>query len=244
MKTTIRIYSLLLPLLTLLQACDLKQNQAPSTVPKQVKKDSISTQKPDKQEKELITIAQLKEKGAQWADISKLAPDIPLDIRYATTNNFTKKQIYDCPKCLLRVEVAEALLEINRILQKEGYGMKLFDCFRPRAAQQRLWDIMPDKRYVTPPTKGSMHNRGAAVDITLTDLDGKELDMGTDFDVFTRVAWHNYKDLPEQVINRRILLKNHMEQNGFKSITTEWWHYSYVGKKGYTIGEDLWQCDD
>lgn len=190
-----------------------------------------------------ITIDSLKKQGKIWADISQIAPDIQLDIRYATGNNFTKQQIYDCPKCLLRLEVAEALLKVKADLKKAGYGIKLFDCFRPLAAQERLWKIKPDRRYVTPPEKGSMHNRGAAVDITLTDLEGTELDMGTDFDVFTRKAWHNYKDLPKQVIERRILLKNYMQNHGFKSITTEWWHYSYVLKKGYGIQTEFWDCD-
>ncbi len=225
----------------LLYSCEYKeQKSVTKTKTPQVRVDSIELKSIEAPK--VLSIENLKQEGAQWADINLLAPDIALDIRYATNNNFTKKQIYDCPKCLLRLEVAEALLLVKASLSKSGYGLKLFDCYRPLAAQQRLWDIKPDKRYVTPPEKGSMHNRGAAVDITLTDTIGNELEMGTDFDVFSRKAWHNYKDLPKQVIERRILLKNHMEQHGFKSITTEWWHYSYTGKKGYGIRKDFWEC--
>lgn len=231
--------------LLLFSACDSEVGKSNVSSPKGTSKSDLkdtipSTPAPTKP---LQTIAALKESGQQWANIGLLAPDIPLDIRYATSNNFTKQQIYDCPKCLLRVEAAEALLEAKAALLQAGYGIKLFDCFRPVAAQERLWAIKPDKRYVTPPEKGSMHNRGAAVDITLTDLEGKELDMGTDFDVFSRKAWHRYKDLPEQVIDRRILLKSYMEKHGFKSITTEWWHYSYVGKGGYGLKKEFWDCD-
>lgn len=229
-------------ILILLSSCESRK-PSPSEKPKPTitAVDSTPVKKP---EIPIVpTIEELRQQGEQWADIGLLAPDIPLDIRYATDNNFTKKQIYDCPKCLLRLEVAEALLKAKATLHQSGYGIKLFDCYRPLAAQQRLWDIVPDRRYVTPPEKGSMHNRGAAVDLTLTDADGNELDMGTGFDVFTRKAWHNYKDLPKQVIERRILLKFHMEQHGFKAITSEWWHYSYVGKKGYGLKKEFWDCE-
>lgn len=235
MKYTIGI------LILLLFSCDLKENKPPASPQSSTTADSLpqhTTPPPLK-----LSIDTLKAQGAKWVDISLVAPDIHLDIRYATTNNFTKQQIYDCPKCLLRLEVAEALLGLKAEFLDAGYGLLLFDCFRPLAAQESLWAIKPDKRYVTPPSKGSMHNRGAAVDITLTDLDGKELDMGTDYDVFSKVAWHRYRDLSEEVLARRVLLKETMERHGFKSITTEWWHYSYVGKKGYGIRQEYWECE-
>ena len=117
-----------------------------------------------------------------FTEVVALDASIRLDIRYATTNNFTKAKIYDCPRCLLRPEAAEALVKAHKMLQKKGLGLKMFDCYRPRPYQQRLWDKVPNADYVTPPAKGSMHSRGAAVDLTIVDANGKELDMGTPYD--------------------------------------------------------------
>lgn len=165
-----------------------------------------------------------------------------VDIRYATKNNFTKQKIYDCGRCFLRPEAAQKLDNIRQELEEEyGYGIKLFDCFRPRPYQQKLWDIVPDPDYVTPPQKGSMHSRGLAVDLTLTDQDGRELDMGTPFDFFGKEAHHAYTDLPDQVLKNRALLKNVMEKYGFRAITTEWWHYSL--NISYPLDNWLWPCE-
>lgn len=168
--------------------------------------------------------------------------DIYLDLRYATTNNFVEEQLYDCSRCFLRPKVAKALLKAQASLKEKGLRFKLFDCFRPRQIQERLWAKVPNATYVTPPTKGSMHNRGTAVDLTLVNEQGKELDMGTEFDYFGPAAHHTYKDLPEEVLNNRSLLKSTMEQNGFRAIRTEWWHYSYRGMS-FPLDTMLWQCE-
>lgn len=177
-----------------------------------------------------------------WTELTK-GEGFVLDIRYATTNNFTKKRIYDCGKCYLRPEAAEKLKVINEELkEKFGYGIKIFDCYRPRPYQQRLWDIVPNPDYVTPPHKGSMHSRGLAIDLTLVDKDGKELDMGTPFDFFGKEAHQGYPDLSDAVKRHRWILKSTMQKHGFGSIRTEWWHYSYNGKT-YQLDEWVWKCD-
>ncbi|MEY3243588.1 MAG: hypothetical protein RIR11_5027 [Bacteroidota bacterium] len=179
----------------------------------------------------------------EFSNIADLAPDIKIDIRYATKNNFTKAQIYDCPKCLLRPAAATALVKVHEALKKQGYGgLKMFDCYRPRPYQQRLWDKVPNPDYVTPPTKGSMHSRGAAVDLTVVDKNGKELDMGTEYDFFGKKAHFDHLDLPEKVLANRRMLRSAMEAAGFEGIRTEWWHFSYRTGK-YDFSDYLWPCE-
>ena len=127
-------------------------------------------------------------------------------------------------------------------LKKEGLGLKMFDCYRPRPIQWKLWKKVPDPRYVADPRKGSMHNRGAAIDLTIVDSNGEELDMGTDFDFFGQEAYHTYTKHPQKIMGNRNKLKSIMEANGFRSIRTEWWHYSYK-LKSYAISDWVWNCD-
>ncbi len=177
-----------------------------------------------------------------WIDIQDLEPDIDLDIRYASTNNFVNEKMYECGKCFLRPEIAKALQKVQEDLREMGYGgLKIFDCYRPRPYQQALWDKVPDANYVSPPEKGSMHNRGAAVDLTIIDQYGMELDMGTDFDFFGVEAHHTYREFNDAILNNRKLLKDVMLKRGFKSIKTEWWHYSYY--KAYEISDWIWECE-
>jgi zinc D-Ala-D-Ala dipeptidase len=179
---------------------------------------------------------------AGFKDVQVLDKTIPLDIRYATTNNFTKAQIYDCAKCLLRPEAAKAIAKAHAALKKQGYGgLKMFDCYRPRPYQQRLWDKVPDPNYVTPPAKGSMHSRGAAVDLTIVDKSGKELDMGTAYDFFGPEAHYDYTKHTQTVLDNRKLLRTTLAKYGFEGIRTEWWHFSYRKKK-YELSEYVWKC--
>ena len=117
-----------------------------------------------------------------WRNITDYDQTILLDIRYATKNNFVEEIMYDCGKCFLRPKVADALIKANIEFGKKGYRIKVFDCYRPKPVQQALWDRVPDAKYVTPPHLGSMHNRGAAVDVSLVDDNGYELNMGLGYD--------------------------------------------------------------
>ena len=179
----------------------------------------------------------------QWTDLHLLDSTIIIDMRYATTNNFVKEKMYDCGRCFLRPEVARRVVQAHQQLQEGGLGLKMLDCFRPRPIQQKLWDKFQDPRYVTPPEKGSMHNRGAAVDLTIVDEEGNQLDMGTAFDFFGKEAHHAYMDLSEDVLRNRKLLKETMISVDLHPITTEWWHYSYK-EKSYALSDMLWNCEN
>lgn len=179
---------------------------------------------------------------AGWTEFVE-SDDMILDIRYATDDNFTKEVIYPCPRCFVRDTFAKILININqRMIQDYGYQLKFFDCYRPSPIQQVLWDKFPNPSYVTNPIKGSMHNRGMAVDITLVDSLGQELDMGTTYDHFGQEAHYTYKDLPKEVIANRTLLRNIMESYGCKGIRTEWWHYSLT-RPSYAIADWEWPCE-
>lgn len=179
-----------------------------------------------------------------WSEVTRLDPRLMIDLRYATTNNFVEEKMYDCPRCFLRPEAAVALQKIHSELITAGYHIKLLDCYRPKSVQEKLWAKVPNATYVTPPEKGSMHNRGFAVDVTLIDDQGKELDMGSPFDYFGRSAHHDNFDLEPEVLARRKLLKETMARFGFKHIRTEWWHYSYQGpyKSPFKIDDFQWSC--
>jgi D-alanyl-D-alanine dipeptidase len=177
-----------------------------------------------------------------WIELSN-KDGFAIEIRYATTNNFTNSQIYDCPRCLLREEVATSLSLLNQhLVEKYNLRIKLFDCYRPKAYQQRLWDKVPDPSYVTPPSKGSMHTRGMAVDLTLVDSLGNELDMGTEYDFFGKEAHFDYTAHDAKIIERRQFLRKKMEDYGFIGIRTEWWHFSY-DSGNYDLATFTWTCE-
>lgn len=177
-----------------------------------------------------------------WTELIRLDTSFILNLKYATTENFVNQQLYDCPRCFLRPDAAEALSKVQQYLKTKELTLMLFDCYRPRPVQQELWNIMPNASYVTPPTKGSMHNRGLAVDVTLATLAGDTLEMGTPFDFFGRRAHHTHTAHKPIVLENRQLLKSTMEKFGFKGIRTEWWHYSFRGEMG-RLSDMEWGCD-
>ncbi len=170
--------------------------------------------------------------------LSALIPDLQYDLRYATTNNFVQKIMY--PKStnytFLRLAPAKALDSVQQELKQKGYGLKIFDAYRPYAVSVAFWDLVKDERYVANPAKGSGHNRGIAIDLTIINkTTGVALDMGTDFDNFTDTAHHSFLQLPETVLENRKLLKTTMEKYGFKALSTEWWHYSFPNTRDYDV---------
>jgi D-alanyl-D-alanine dipeptidase len=164
------------------------------------------------------------------------------DLRYATTNNFLKSRVYPCAECYTRAKTARALLLANRDFMAKGYRIKFFDCYRPNSVQFKMWELVPNPQYVANPVKGSIHNRGGAVDITLVTLDGRDVDMGTDFDFFGKRAYHDNTDLPKHVLENRKLLKETMEAHGFWAIRTEWWHYNLSAASSYPVANFEWDC--
>jgi D-alanyl-D-alanine dipeptidase len=170
-------------------------------------------------------------------EIKTVMPNIVYDLRYATQNNFTHRNLYNSGKqTFLRTEAVKALQAVQNDLAKRTYGLKLFDAYRPYAITKRMWDLIHDDRYVADPSKGSGHNRGLAVDLTIIDLnDGTELNMGTAFDNFTDTAHHSFKNLSAAVLQNRKVLKETMEKYGFKALETEWWHYSWPNDRNYEV---------
>ncbi len=181
----------------------------------------------------------------QWLDLADLDQSIAMDLRYATTNNFVEEKMYDCGRCFMRPNAARALVAAHQALQKQGYGLKMFDCYRPRPVQQKLWDKVPNPNYVARPWKGSEHNRGVAVDLTIVDENGEQLDMGTKYDFFGKEAHTYYSNFEnDAVIKNRQLLRRTLRKYGFQHIRTEWWHYSYKEKVvSREISDMLWACE-
>lgn len=176
--------------------------------------------------------------------LADFSEDFAYDMRYATENNFLKAKVYDCAECYTRVKTAKALIEANQDFMKEGAKIKFYDCYRPNSVQYKMWAIVPNPQYVANPDKGSIHNKGGAVDITLVDMDGNELDMGTDFDFFGKRAYHDNMDLPQEILDNRKLLKETMEAHGFWSIRTEWWHYNLSAASNDPVANFKWECND
>lgn len=173
---------------------------------------------------------------ARLVDIQNINPNIFLDVRYATTNNFLEQQLYPVAKCALRKEVAEQLSKVQNDLEEIGLGLKVFDCYRPLSVTKKMWEVLPDSRYVANPAKGSRHNRGAAVDLSLVDFKtGIELEMPTDFDDFSEKAWRDYEGNEPQVRRNSNLLAFMMKKHGFEPLITEWWHFDFEGWEKFSI---------
>jgi D-alanyl-D-alanine dipeptidase len=169
-------------------------------------------------------------------DLEKFVPGIVLDIRYATTNNFTKEKIYNLAKAYARKPVAAALLKVETELKKQGLGIKIFDAYRPYKATVKFYEVYHDTTYVASPYRGSRHNRGCALDLTIIDLKtGNELKMPTGYDSFRKEAWPSTPVTDPEIKKNRTLLINIMERNGFKVNSSEWWHYDFIGWKKYEV---------
>ena len=181
----------------------------------------------------------------KFVNIKTLSPEILLDMKYATADNFLGQVVYDCAECYLRKATAQALVAAQKDFVARGYSLKLFDCYRPLSVQKKMWKILPGTHYVANPAKGSKHNRGAAVDLTLVEIaTGKEVDMGTPFDTFSPKAHHSYTDLPKEVLVHRQLLKEVLGKHNFKPIFSEWWHYEYRPEMTSPVEDLAWPCPD
>lgn len=178
-----------------------------------------------------------------FVNLKDYSKDFVYDMKYATLDNFLKAKVYDCAECFLRIKTVKAMIKANTEFMKMGYKIKIFDCYRPLDIQKRMWKIVPNPEYVANPSKGSIHNRGGAVDITLVDANGVELDMGTTFDFFGIEAGHNYQNLSQKIKSNRELLKTIMIQNGFNSLDSEWWHYNLKSALNDKVSNAKWKCD-
>ena len=193
------------------------------------------------------TLLQAQNKGAitdtTFVNLKDYSTDFVYDMKYATTDNFLKAKVYDCAECFLRLKTVKALIKANKEFIRKGYRIQLFDCYRPLDIQKRMWQIVSNPEYVADPAKGSIHNRGGAVDITLVDSEGVALDMGTPFDFFGPEAGQNYQNLSNEVKQNRVFLKQIMQENGFVSFDSEWWHYNLLNASKDKVSNTKWKCD-
>lgn len=163
---------------------------------------------------------------------------LSLDLRYETKNNFTHQVLYrEKPRqTYLRKPAAMALDSVLSDLKRMNLGLKIFDAYRPYFITVKLWEKEPDPRYAADPAKGSGHNRGISVDLTLIDLKtNRPLEMPTGFDNFTDSAHQDFMSLSPRIIGNRNLLKEVMEKHGFIALPTEWWHFSWPHPEDFDV---------
>ena len=173
------------------------------------------------------------------APITEATHGVELDLKYATSDNFTGQPIYSRADCYLHVE-AEKLLKIARDLAEvQGWRLCIFDAFRPSEAQWKMWNHTPDPDFLADPRRGSPHSRGVAVDLTLIDAQsGEALDMGTGFDAFTPLSHHGNTEISTDAQKNRLLLMGLMTTAGWDFYRNEWWHYQLFDSRDYELFSD------
>lgn len=177
-----------------------------------------------------------KEPAKALVNLQTFIPGIDLEVRYATASNFMNEKLYPVAKAFLRKPAAEALKEAQQDFEKQGFGLRVFDGYRPYRVTEKMWERYEDPNYVADPKHGSRHNRGCAVDVTLISLaTGEPLEMPTGYDDFTEKAHEDYQDLPETVLANRKLLREIMEKNGFDVLPSEWWHFDFRGWDAFEL---------
>jgi len=177
-------------------------------------------------------------KEADLVELTKLDKTIKLDIRYARSDNFVGRSVYPEARAFLQRPAAEAVVRVNKQLAKNGLGLMIFDGYRPWSITKLFWEVVPeDKRiYVADPAKGSKHNRGCAVDLSIYDRKtGKLIPMPSDFDDFSERAWPTYAGGTDEERRNRDKLRSLMEAEGFTVNANEWWHFDFNGWRDYAI---------
>ena len=169
-------------------------------------------------------------------NLEKDIPGIVLDIRYATENNFTKEKIYNLPRAYARKPVAESLKKAQEEFKSLGFGIKIFDAYRPYAATVKFYEVYKDTTYVASPYRGSRHNRGCAIDMTIFDLKtGEDLPMPTEYDSFRKEAWPSTPVSDPVIKKNRDLIIAVMQKHGFKVNGSEWWHFDFIAWQKFDV---------
>lgn len=177
-------------------------------------------------------------RAADLVEVVALDASIKLDVRYASAHNFVGRPVYDQARVFLQRPAAEAVVRAHRALKSKGYGLLLFDGYRPWRVTKLFWDVTPPEKraFVADPAQGSRHNRGCAVDLSLFDLStGREVEMPSAYDDMTERASPEYVGGTPEQRRRRDLLRAAMEAEGFHVIDNEWWHYDYDAWREYPI---------
>ncbi len=163
--------------------------------------------------------------------------DVEIDLRYATSDNLTGRPIYDAALCYLAEPAAELLHRAVRLAAPLDLRLKIFDAYRPPEAQWKLWQACPNDEFIADPRRGSPHSRGVAVDLTLLDLAGNELDMGTGFDAITPRSHHANLEIAPAAQRHRLLLMGLMTAAGWDFYRNEWWHYQMFDARDFPLIE-------
>ncbi len=174
----------------------------------------------------------------ELVEVIKLDPTLKLDVRYATKNNFLGKPVYKVAKAFLQKPVAEDLVKVNKEIKKDGYGLLIFDGYRPWSVTKLFWDEihLEKRKFVADPKIGSIHNRGCAVDLTLYDLkSGKEVKMPSEYDTFSEAAYPGFMGGISEERSRRDFLIKVMENHNFTVHMNEWWHFDHRDCDKYAI---------
>jgi D-alanyl-D-alanine dipeptidase len=159
-------------------------------------------------------------------EITPQSHPVRIDLKYATSDNFTGQPVYRADaRCYLNDEALRHFETAIKLADAQGYQFLIFDAFRPTEAQWKLWEHTPDPNFLADPAKGSPHSRGAAIDLTLTRRDGTPLDMGTAFDAFTPLSHHGNQQVHAEAQRNRLLLMGIMTTAGWDFYRNEWWHY-------------------
>lgn len=227
----IKIFAVIVIIAAGMTACGQKKNVTTDDVSE---KETANIQETAAQEvtaQKIITQEITTEKEPEddeYVLVKKYIPDIYVELRYATENNFTGVKIYDFTEAYLRYGTVKKLAQVQKELKLQGYSLKIWDAYRPFEAQQKLWEVYPDPNYVANPANGmKKHNLGGTVDITMVAADGSIIPMPTEFDDFSLKADRNYSDIDnEEAVNNVMILQNAMENNGFTGYQGEWWDYS------------------
>lgn len=212
-------------------ACGQKKNVTTDDVSEKEMANIQETAAQEVTAQEIITQEITTEKEPEddeYVLVKKYIPDIYVELRYATDNNFTGVRIYGFTDAYLRYGTVKKLANVQKELKEQGYSLKIWDAYRPFEAQQKLWEVYPDPNYVANPANGMRrHNLGGTVDITMVAADGSIIPMPTEFDDFSLKADRNYSDIDnEEAVNNVMILQNAMENNGFTGYQGEWWDYS------------------
>jgi zinc D-Ala-D-Ala dipeptidase len=204
---------------------------------------ACSLQKPDKDipfiSEPRATAKNDNSDAQRLSELVILDPSIHLDMRYATSNNFTGRVLYEEARAFLTMKAAQALVRAHKRAQTDGYGLTIFDAYRPWRVTKQLWDATPrgpKKNYVANPRKGSKHNRGCAVDLSLHELrTGALVEMPTGFDDFSEKAHRDYMGAGEGANANRSRLQGYLEAEGFVGLSNEWWHFDFAGWENYPV---------
>lgn len=186
---------------------------------------------------------EMEEDTSKWRELKNIPDRIIIDLVYASEDNFIGRPLYQCERCFLNSGTFKSLLLLSDSLFQHGYQLKILDCYRPRRVQQILYEALPESFFFRDPKQGAWPTRGVTVDMTLCDLAGNELDMGSRYNTFDSTSFHTYSQLEMDIKNRRSLLSSVARHFGFQAMAKKWWQYNDRHHSGIS-SDVVWLCDE